>query len=454
MRVAAAGNSADPLDPGSVTGVATSIAAAAIWEPLVALTNDGIKLRLAESVTPNSTGNEWRIKLRPGKFHDGSAISPADALGSLKAIGASPNYSNAYEDVDFAKSSVEGDVVVLALRRPRADFIEGVLSQASPVIKGGDIKTKIGAGAFKYRSGDSQSGFVLDRFDDYFDGRPTLSGLEVRKIDDGPARLRAVEDGSIDFATDLPGTAKINKATPVDLGLGSAIAYTIELNTRIAPFDNPEVRKAVRLVLDRPRLVQLALGKPGIVGNDLIGVDLPGYAKLKQRERDLNHAKEIFARHQVTALELHSAELYAGMSKASEAMVQQFNEAGVKLTVNTVDAESYYNDMDALKARPMFVAYALNRPVAASLPLQTEATSTWNLNGFTTAAYQETLVNAMGAVDENNRATLYNTAQRTLHDQGASVIWGFKKRIDAAHSAVKGVSTVQGLPVFGKASLS
>lgn len=455
VRVAALGNPTDALDVGSATGLSATVACFAIWDSLVELTADGVRPQLAQELTPNSGGTEWTVRLRPATFQNGDPVTAADVLASLQAMADSPNYGSFYSEVDFGASRVaDPSTVVLVLTRPRGDLVEAVFSQASPVMLRGDASNRIGAGPFAYVSGDPQSGYVLQRYDGYHGGPPPLQRLEVRSVDDGTARVQAVESGSIDYAVDLPatGAATMSRAVTVSGGLSGAKGFALELNTRLAPFDDPEVRRAVKMALDRPRLVQIALGEGGQIGNDLIGLGLPGYDEsIPQRERDLDTARRIFAEKGVGALTLRSADIVTGMDAASELMIGQFAEAGVTLTVERVDAGAFYEDMEALQSTPFFVGYYLNRPVAATLPFQTAADATWNFSGFSTPQYAAILEQAMSTVDPARRTELYLGAQRILHDEGGTVLWGFKEQSDGARDGLTDVTAVQGVPTFPRA---
>lgn len=455
VRLLASGNPADPLDIGSTTGFSTSAAAQQVWDNLVSMTSDGAELVLAKDVEPSNSGKEWRITLRDTTFHDGNTVTAQDALDSLKYIAASPNFADAYTDVDFAASHTDGPKdVILELKRPRADLVEGVLSQASPVMPGGDPSSKIGTGPFRYVSGDSQSGFVLERNDSYINGAPAIEKLEIQNVSDPEARRRAIESGDAQYAEDVATGADLKNAEHVDIGMGGATAYGLELNTRVAPFNDPDVREAAKMTIDREQLVNLALGDNGQVGNDLVGKDLSGYDdSIAQRTPDLDKARKIFKEKGITELTLHNSEIFAGMTAASELLVQQFKDVGVDLKIETVSPESYYNDISALKKEPFFVSYYLNRPVSSTLPFQTEATSEWNLNGFTTPEYESILQKAMTTMQDDERADEYRKAQRILHADGGTIIWGYSKRLDAVTPGLSDVNFVQGQPAFGNAHL-
>jgi len=71
-------------------------------------------------------------------------------------------------------------------------------------------------------------------------------------------------------------------------GPANSFAYLFAANVGQPPFDDPRVRQALRLAVDRQALVDVVLLGQGTLGNDVVGLGLPGYAEgLVQRRRDI-----------------------------------------------------------------------------------------------------------------------------------------------------------------------
>ena len=95
-------------------------------------------------------------------------------------------------------------------------------------------------------------------------------------IPDSTAQANALRTGEIDLATGLnsaalttlSGAPNVKVAEPT---LESASALELALNTRVAPFNDPEARRAAKLTVDRDKLVNTVLGSTGEVANDMLG---------------------------------------------------------------------------------------------------------------------------------------------------------------------------------------
>ena len=70
--------------------------------------------------------------------------------------------------------------------------------------------------------------------------------------------------------------------------------YPIVMKKKSPPFDDPRVRQAFRLMLDRQQVVDNVFEGKGKVGNDMFSPFDAAYAKdLPQRDQDLEQAKSL-----------------------------------------------------------------------------------------------------------------------------------------------------------------
>lgn len=456
LRIAAFGSTADKLDMTTATSPSVYLAAYNIWDSLALLVGDKIQNQLAESVTPNADATEWTVRLRAAKFSDGSPVTADDAFASLKTLAASPNFAQFWSDFDPERSWVaDPSTLVIALKRPRADFVEATLSLASIVMPKGQSDPRVGSGAYRLESGTAATGFILVASDHYYGPRPSITRVELRTIPDAGARQNALTSGQVDLALDLSATgAQILRSNPsigvIRMGGGSASAMTLILNTRTAPFRDPDLRRAMKAAIDREQLVKVVFDGQGSVGNDLIGLGLPGYDKaIGQRKRDVDFARHTFAAKGIRELTLKSSEIAPGMNNAAELIKQQLAEVGVTLTIDQVDPTTFYSDMPSLLSTPFLTSYYVNRTVAASLPFSVGANSPYNFSGFSSPTVQSALESAQGEMDSQKRQDYYDAAQREIHDNGGEVIWAYKDTISGVARGVEIPSVTQGIPLLG-----
>ena len=125
--------------------------------------------------------------------------------------------------------------------------------------------------------------------------------------------------------------------------------FTMRLDTK--PFDDPKVREAFRLSIDRQKMVDTIFLGDGVVGNDLHGLAYPSYNKdLPQRAYDPERAKSLLAEAgHADGLEV---ELITGLFVPdATAFAEQAKESGINIKLKRVTPDEVYNtDLYYLKA--------------------------------------------------------------------------------------------------------
>ncbi|XVV00802.1 ABC transporter substrate-binding protein [Actinosynnema sp. CA-248983] len=439
---------------------ATLIVMRHVYDSLMVLDNGAYKYQLAESVEPNADATEWTVKLRAGvKFHDGKPVTAADVVHSLRTVGTKPsNRASVYALVNLPGITAVDDLTVkVPLLAPRGDFRESVLVVFSPVFPAGmtEFSKPVGSGPYKLveRNGTTTK---LVANEDYWDGKPTVAELRIVGVADAAARLSALKAGQVDYAIGISATGAKTEAANSELtiirgGAANSNALSFAMNQKLAPFDNPKVRKAVRLAVDRKALVDNALLGQGSTADDVVGKSLPGYAKLPERTRDLDQARALFAEAGVTKLTLRTGELVPGMMNASKLLAQQLKEAGVELTLEELSADAFYADITTLATHPFQAFYYVNRPAAVHLSAVTHGKAPFNVTG-TSADYQARLAAAQAMPDDKAREGAFRALQEEFYNEGGDVLWGFQEQLDAGRAGIRGVQIMQSVQLFGRAT--
>lgn len=450
----------EPGNPLATSIGATLIVMRHVYDSLMVLDNGEYKYELAESVEPNADATEWTIRLRDGvTFHDGKPLKAVDVVHSLRTLGVKPsNRASVYNMVDLPKiSAVDDRTVKVPLLSPRGDFRESVLIVFSPIFPDGvkEFTKPVGSGPYKLveRNGTTTK---LVANENYWGGKPTVAELQIVGILDASARLSALKAGQVDYAIGISATgAKTEAASPEIAihrgGAANSNALAFSMNQKLAPFDNPKVRKAVRLAVDRQALVDNALLGLGSTADDVVGKTLPGYANLPDRKRDADQARKLFAEAGVTKLTLRTGELVPGMLNASKLLVQQLQEVGVELTLQELSPDAYYADLTTLATHPFQAFYYVNRPASLHLSAVTHGKAPFNVTG-TSAAYQTRLAAAQATADDKAREEAFRALQKEFYDEGGDVLWGFQEQLDAARKGIGGVRMMQSVQLFGRAT--
>ncbi|CAB0819529.1 ABC transporter substrate-binding protein [Corynebacterium diphtheriae] len=357
-----------------------------------------------------------------------------------------------YADIDVDKlKAIDDSTVEIHLTRPRADFVDAVLGVNSLVYKNGDPSTTIGSGPYVVESGDSGQGWKLAANEHFPTDRRISQSLEIQVIADADARLRAVDSGAVDLAMDLPATAarSLKNAQAWIPGPADSKALLFVLNTAVAPFNDAEVRRAVKISFDRKAMVDVALDGAGTVGADIPGFGFKDYPEgISEVRRDLDAARQIFKDKGIKELTLVTADFTPGMNDGADIAAKQLADAGVKVTVEKRDPTTYFADMAALRALPFFASYIVNRSLQSALPFMTGSHAMFNLSGFGTSGdWDKRLAAAQAETNDSQRAALLKKLAVEMQRDGGDVLWGYANEVHGRADGIPDVPVSQSVPV-------
>ena len=237
---------------------------------------DSIVPELAKSWSWNEDGTELTFPLHEGvKWHDGKPFTAADVKCTwemLKGEGAEKLRVNPrkawYTNLD--RITTNGDYeVTFHLKRPQPAFLALLASGMSPVypchVPPKDMRQHpIGTGPFKFVEFKPNEAIRLTRNPDYWKpGLPYLDGIEYTIAKNRSTVILAFIAGKYDltFAGSLtvPLTHDVEKQRPdaiCEIPPGS-VSTNLIVNREKPPFDNPELRRAMALTIDRKSFVDI-----------------------------------------------------------------------------------------------------------------------------------------------------------------------------------------------------
>lgn len=453
-------NPDDSLDPATATSPGSMMVTFSLYDGLVLMTDKGKVYSLAESITPQENGKTWVITLRDNvTFSNGEPVTGQDVVDSLKHISMSPQVSQIYAGVDFDSCTATDKEATITMKQPEADFELSALCMYSPIAPGGNFDG-IGAGPYLYVSGDSSTGYQLKANPTYWKGEPKITDLTIKQIPDPAAQTNALAAGEIDFAWGLDGPSLQALKNKEDIvinasTLDSAISKELVLNTRVAPFNDPEVRQAAKLAIDRDKMVATLLGDSGEVANDMLGKDYPQYpTNIAQTKVDKEKAREIFARKGVTEFTILASDIVPGLEDSAQLMAQEFADVGVTVTVETLDPQSFFAQMQDVYQAPAFTFFWINRAPITMLNTMGGAQSPYNVSGYTTDSLTEQIERAKTHTDPKIQEEAVALASQEIHDKGGDLIWGFQKQQSAHKKGLEGIVSVQTVPFLADATFS
>ncbi|MDR2657269.1 MAG: peptide ABC transporter substrate-binding protein [Oscillospiraceae bacterium] len=302
-------NEPDGFDPSVTNNSFASPFLTNVFEGLVTYdTTDGSMIPgNAESWTVSDDGLTYTFTLREGlKWSDGSPLTAKDYLYTFKRIltpetaaqylnlvtdyieGAQEYYDGAGSDEALGVKAPDDRTLVLTLKTP-APYYLSILTmwtfspvQQATVEANGDQWTNkpdtyIVNGPFKVEAFNMGESVVLVKNPEYYDAdKVKLERITFRYITDSATALMAYEAGEIDGSRGFPPNdyARL-RASDAGVVMEAAYATTYyDINNAKAPYDNPLVRKALNLAVDRVSLIDNVIQTPALPAFSLIG---PGY---------------------------------------------------------------------------------------------------------------------------------------------------------------------------------
>jgi peptide/nickel transport system substrate-binding protein len=202
----------------------------------------------------------------------------------------------------------------------------------------------VGTGPISFGSWVKDDKAVFDAYAGYWGGKPDLDRWTMRAIPETAPRIAALLKGEVDIITQLPpdqeDRIKANATTRVEGALYAGL-YVLAVNSKRPPLDNPLVKQALSLAIDRDLIVKELWKGRGIVpsqpiakGDNHFDAKLPplAYNPKEARER-LKKAgykgEEIF---------IETTVAYTAQDKAmSEAIGAMWKDVGVNVKVEVIE---------------------------------------------------------------------------------------------------------------------
>ena len=243
---------------------------------------------LAESWTWNDDGTELAFKLRQGvRWHDGRPFTSADVECTFNLLTARARdklrrnpRAAWYRNINYVHSASDLEVTIY-LNRPQPSLLSLLASGFSPIypchVPASQMRVRpIGTGPFKFDSFVAFERIRLARNPDYWKpDRPYLDGIEFTIVDSSSTALLSFIAGRFDMT--FPWEVAIPQLKDARRR-GSRVTCettsmnnntTLLVNRDAAPFDNPDVRRALSLALDRKAFIAVLSNGEAEVGGSL-----------------------------------------------------------------------------------------------------------------------------------------------------------------------------------------
>jgi peptide/nickel transport system substrate-binding protein len=244
---------------------------------------------LAESWSWSEDGAELTFKLRQGvKWHDGKPFTAKDVqctwdllLGKGEAKLRGNPRKSWYRNLDGVTANGDYEAI-FHLKRPQPAFLALLASGYSPVypchVTPAQMRQHpIGTGPFKFVEFKPNEHIKVAKNPDYWKpGRPYLDGIEYTIVPNRSTAILGFVAGQFDvtwpYSVSVPLLKDIKSQAPQAICEMRTTNGTTNLlvNREAPPFDNPDIRRAMALALDRKAFIDIISGGEGKIGGAML----------------------------------------------------------------------------------------------------------------------------------------------------------------------------------------
>lgn len=452
LTVGMVGSAGDTQNPYQFQGSTSSSALfRQMFDGLAQRANDGsVQLALAASIEPNDSNDIWTITLREDiKLHSGEPFIAEDVAESLRWMIDPENAFTYATQLDWLTSPeqivvVDDHTVKLNLAEPFGLVPEMLAMERinmRSVRNGATEAEPEGTGPFVLDALSPGQEAKLTRFDDYWGEKPTIKYLTIAFFTEQNAVTNAIRGGQIDVAQGIPfPEMPALEADPnLELLVSDTAAYpVIAMNATHEPFDEAKVREALRMSVDRERIVTNAFGGYASVANDFIGKNTScAPPDVPQRTQDIEGAKELMAEFgaEGASVELVTDGAFPGMMEMAQLVADDAAKVGLDISVRKLDVGTF---LDRWLEWPFFISFTSN-------PYETTAKAHYlpggseNGTGFDDGEYTALSEKLYQTADADAQCRLIEQMQTIEYERGGYLIPVIGQQITVHRSNVKGL---------------
>ncbi|SCC42183.1 ABC transporter substrate-binding protein [Kosakonia oryziphila] len=453
------GSEPSSLDPHKVESDVEFNIISDIFDGLVAVRNDGsIEPRLAEK-WENKDNTVWVFHLRPGiTWSDGTAITAKDVVWSWQRL-VDPKTASPYAsypgnmhiqnaaDIALGKKSpdtlgvkaLDDSTLEVTLTQPTAAFLAMLahpsLVPVDPVLinRFADKWTKpehiVTSGAYKVTGWVVNERIVAERNARYWNNKQTvINKVTYLPINAETADVNRYKAGEIDITYTIP----VNQFAQLQKTLGDQVhvapqlaTYYYEFNTTKAPFNDPLVRRALNMALDKDIIADKVMGqgqRPAwVISQPQIGgvkIASPDYASWP-REKRIAEAKKLLneagfnASHPLSFNLLYNTmETHQRIAIAASSMWKK--NLGVEAKLQNQEWKTMLDTMHTGNFDAVRYAWIADYNDASTFLNTFRTGDSENTSKYSNPAYDEAMQNAAKAKDIAERGKYYQQVEDLL----------------------------------------
>lgn len=453
MKVAMGhGATGDTLDPALLFNGFQWVASHGFRNALTQIGPSGALEPCLATEWDSSDAKRWVFTIRQGvEFHNGKTMTQDDVIASINHHRKEDSKSGAKVTLGEIDSMEKDgtDKIVFTLKSPNADF-PSFLASGNAVICPATAE-----GGIDWQSHVGTGGYILERYEpgvtaefrrnpNYWrDDRAHAAEVELMTILDSAARTNALLSGIVDVIDKVDvktaGLMKRNPDVVVEATQGP-LHYLFSMLSDTAPFNDNNVRMALKYAVDRQQMLDKVLRGYGTIGNDQpIGPSYQYYdASIEQHSYDPDKARYYVKQAGIDGLSVQlsaSDAAYSGAVDAAVLFAEMAGAAGIDIKVVREPSDGYWSNV--WKTKPFYANYWGGYATEAEMfQAGYMPDAAWNDSNFRNERFPGVLQEAKAELDSARRGELFSELQRMVCNEGGQIIPVFPQDVLARNKRV------------------
>ena len=400
----------------------------------------------------------WTMNVRKVKWHSGRDFTADDAIWNIKrcltpdtgssVLGLMKGYM--LEDYDTGEKDDDGNAKMstrlwdanalekiddhtfkMNLKTAQVAVPEHLFHYPLPMLdpdEGGKFGVgSNGTGPFDLVEQKVGEKAVLRARKDYWGDGPYIDELHYIDLGDDPsAFIGAIASKQVhgQYQGDVGQLDVLKNLPHIDIHESLTAATAVaRVQVDRPEFEDPRVRKAMKLAVDTPRCLELAHRNLGAAGEHHHVCPVhPDYKKLPFMARDVAAAKKLLAEAGYPDgidMEIASKKDPAWELQAVQAMVEQWKDANIRVKINLMPSAQFWDVWD--KVPFGFTSWA-HRPLGFMvLALGYRGGVPWNESHFNDSEFDSLLTKAEGTLDIDERREILGQIETIMQERGPIV---------------------------------
>ena len=414
-----------PSFAGGAQGYAT-------YDPLMRQNADAsIEPFLAESLA-SEDAQTWTIGLRDGiTFTDGTPLDAEAVKINIERHMVQENSSIAYSLAQNIESVtvVDAKTVELTTKFPwpavplmLASTI-GMIASPTAIESGTLNEAPVGTGPFTLEERLPGDHTTFVRNDNYWrDGEPYLDSITFRSLADDIVRQTSIEQGEVDVAqAGVPNILGQAEADGFAVTRGFPTPVTIQFNTRNAPLDNVDVRRALAMALDYDVINDVMYDGSATVTHSMLSEESPYFdSDVEYPDTNVDEATDLIADYEASngPIELtYSSNIDPSRTELAELVKAMWGAIGVDVTTDLKEVNSFVQDIISFNYNTaIFTIGAQYLDPDQQLYQMLHSAGSSNYSGYSNPEMDAAL-DAGRSIVEAERTDAYSSVQQLLAEE-------------------------------------